>query len=290
MSNLYKALFFATVAALVLAACGDDSDDFRPIEILYFVQGPTGGLFEIVDAGDNDDCLAQSRQQEGTLVPSEGYGFQSASATHLLPGTFQAPHYFVFENEGQPARGVFRNLGNAPLTVLQMRGLAPPATTVETRIIPAGECRSVSTFDDEDEIAGIHGPIPGEEFRVEVCSFAEGTVLPEDFRCQDLAPRGTVETDAEGNPLSDIGAAFIGSIGDFTASFLTRCLQFEASEQIPCRTPATFYMHDPRDQISVAMTRFPNQADSFLQLDLYRGDRLIDSDRGSGDVVARDDI
>lgn len=276
--------------ALTLAACGDDPDDARPIEILYFVQGPTGAPFELVAAGDNDGCLAQSRNVEGTLVPSGGAGIQTANATHLLSGTFQAPHYFIVANEFQPTRAVLRNLGASPLTVLQLRGLAPPATTVETRVIPPGECRSVSTFDDAAETAGAAGPVPGEEFRVEVCSFADGTQLPDDFRCQDLAPRGTITTDAEGNRLTDIGATFLGSIGDFSASFLTRCLQLEGSQQVRCRTPATFYMFDPQDQISVAMTRFPDQVDSFLQLDLYRGDRLIETDRGSGDVVARDDI
>ncbi len=272
------------LAAVGFAACGDDPDDERPIELLYFVQGPTGAQFEVVGPGDNGDCLAQSRSVEGQLVQSNGFGFQSRDATHLLPGVFKAPHYFVFENERQPTRAVLRNLSSSPLTVLQMRGLAPPATTVETRVIPPGECRSVSTFDDDDEGTRMAVPTdPADEFRVEVCGFTPETTLPQGFRCQDLSPRGPVE-------ITDRGVLFLGSIGDFTASFLTRCLQLEQQEQVACLTPATFYMFDPQDQISVAMTRLGGQLDSFMQLDLYRGDELLDSDRDSNDVVANEDI
>jgi hypothetical protein len=38
------------------------------------------------------------------------------------------------------------------------------------------------------------------------------------------------------------------------------------------------------------MTRLGNQPDSFLQVDLFRGDRLLASDRGARDAVVRDDI
>jgi len=273
------------LALVALAnACGDAPDDSRPIELLYFVQGPTGGLFEVVGPDDNGDCTAPSRQQISGLIDSAGYGFQTIDATHVVSGTFQAPHYFVFENERQPTRGVFRNLGPLPLTVLQLRGIASPGSTLETHTIPPGECRSVSTFNDDDEMLGLAGrDVTSDDFRLEVCSFLDGTELPNGFRCQDLAPRGEVE-------ILDAGANFVGTIGDLTASFLTQCLQLEGSERVQCRTPATFYMFEPQDQISAAMTRFRTQPDSFLQADLYRGTRLLDSDRGSNDVVVRDDI
>jgi len=265
-------------------ACGDSADDNRPVELLYFVQGPTGGLFEVVGPDDNGDCTALSRQQTSGFIDSAGYGFQSADATHVVSGTFQAPHYFVFENERQPTRGVFRNLGSLPLTVLQLRGIASPGSTLETQTIPPGACRSVSTFDDDDEMVGLAGPdVTRDDFRLEVCSFLAGTELPDGFRCQDLAPRGPTE-------ILDAGANFLGTIGDLTASFLTQCLQLEGSERVQCRTPATFYLFDPQDQISAAMTRIRIQPDSFMQADLYRGTRLLDSDRGSNDVVVRDDI
>jgi hypothetical protein len=284
--------FLGSLALVALTnACGDSPDDSRPVEFLYFVQGPTGARFEVVGPDDNADCMAPSRQQVTGLIPSMGYGFQSADATHQVSGTFQAPHYFVFENERQPTRGVFRNLGALPLTVLQLRGVAPPGTTLETRTIPPGECRSVSTFDDAEEMVGLAGPAaPDDEFRLEVCSFAAATRLPDGFRCHHLAPRGPTELDADGNLLLDAGAAFLGSIGDLTASFLTQCLQLENSERVQCLTPATFYLHEPQDQVSAAMTRLGNQPDSFLQVDLFRGDRLLASDRGARDAVVRDDI
>ncbi len=286
-----KSMLGSVALIAMLAACGDDPDDTRPIEILYFVQGPTGAPFTVVGPDDNGDCMAESRDQVAGLVSSGGYGFQTLDASHVLSGTFRAPHYFVFENEKQPTRGVFRNLGSAPLTVLQMRGLAPPATTLERQTIPPGACRSVSSFGDDDEIAGLAGADdPANDYRIEVCSFAAGTRLPPDFRCQDLAPRGSVEFDLDGARLIDAGAQFLSTIGDLTASFLSSCLAQEGSEGVACRTPATFYMFAPEDQISAAMTRFRNQPDSFLQLDLYRDMSLLDSDRGSGDVFVRDDI
>lgn len=269
---------------MALTSCGNESNESHPIEFLYFVQGPTGTRFEIVDADNNADCMAESRDEISGLVPSAGFGFQSDDATHTLPGTFRAPHYFVIENEHQPTRAVLRNLGHAPLTVLQQRGLASPASTIETRIIPPGECRSISTFSDEKEMMGDAGPSnPATEYRVEVCGFAGGTEVPNGFRCQDIAPRGPTEID-------DIGAAFFGTLGDLDVSFLTRCLQLEGSEQLSCRTPATFYLFNPQDLIGVAMTQISGGPPSFLQVDLYRGDVLLGSNRGSGDVFIRDDI
>lgn len=284
-------LLLAVVAAVAGLSCGDSSDDLRPIELLYFVQGPTGTRFAVVGPDDNDDCLAPSREQPAGFIPSGGFGFQSRDATHLLPGTFRAPHFFVFENERQPTRGVFRNLGDAPLTVLQFRGAAQPGSTIGVETIAPGACLSVSTFPDGDEIDGRAPPfVPDNQFRFEICSFLDGVRLPEGFRCQDLAPRGPIDRDADGDLLFDAGIGFFASVGDLTASFLSRCLGLDPTEVVECRTPATFFMHDPQDQISAAMTRLANQPDSFMQLDLYRGDQLLDSSRGGSDVFVRVDL
>jgi hypothetical protein len=285
-----KPLAIATLlaAALALVSCGGGSTESRPVEILYFVQGPTGAKFRVVAENDpRSDCMAISRDQSTGLIPSGGYGFQSSDATHVpANATFVAPHYFVFENERQPTRAVLRNLADTPLTVQQLRGLAPPATTLETQILAPGECRSVSTFDDRDEIAGVAGPDDFDrDFRIEVCSFARGTELPSGFRCQDLR-----DDDAADTVPSDIGAAFFSTVGDLNSSYLSRCLQLEGSEQLECRTPATFYMFDPADILGVAMTRLSGQLDSFLQVDLYRGDQLLDSNRGTGDVFVRHEL
>ncbi len=291
MSFLRTPALVACAAALALTSCGNASNDSHPIELLYFVQGPTGTPFEVVDADNNADCMAESRGQISGLVPSAGFGFQSGDTTHTLPGRFVAPHYFVIENERQPTRAVLRNLGEVPLTVLQQRGLASPATTLETRIIPPGECRSISTFSDEEEKLGTsQSSNLAPEYRVEVCGFAGDTKVPNDFECADIAPRGPTEFDEEDKPLIDIGAAFFATLGDLDVSFLTRCLQLENSEQVSCRTPATFYLFNPRDLIGIAMTQISGGVPSFLQVDLYRGDNLIGSNRGSGDVFIRNDI
>lgn len=285
-----RRLVALTIVA-TLAACGDSADEARPVELVYFVQGPTGTRFELVGPDDNHDCMAESRDQPAGLVPSAGFGFQSSDASHVLTGVMRAPHFFVIENERQPTRAVFRNLGDAPLTVLQLRGIARPGSTIDVRVIPPGACRSVSSFGDIDEMAGTAPPLDVDnEYRFEVCSFASGVRLPDGFECQDLAPRGTVDRDADGNLLVDAGARFFGTVGDLTASFFTRCLAPEEFEQVDCRTPTTFYMHAPRDQISAAMTRLRDQPDTFLQLDLYRGNQLWASSRAGNDVFVRRDI
>jgi len=291
---LRNAILVAAIAttSLLLYSCGSGMEAGRPVEILYFVQGPSGTEFEIVGEGDNLDCMAESVEQSSGLIRSRGFGFQSSDATHVLDGTFRAPHFFILENETQPTRAVFRNLGDAPLTVVRLLGAAIGSTLLTNHRIAPGECLSISNFPDADEIAGVGAP-PfdlAEDFRIEVCSFLRETILPDDFRCQDLPPRGTTDTDANGDALRDIGASFLATVGDLTTSFLTRCLQVDIDQQTECRTPATFYMNDPRDQISVAVTRLRTQVDSFLQVDLYRGDRLLDTDRGTGDVTARENL
>jgi len=291
---LRNGILVVTIAAtaLSLASCGGQTEEGRPIEILYFVKGPSGTKFEIVGAGDNLDCTAESTEQASGRIRSRGFGFQSSDASHVLDGTFRAPHFFILENETQPTRAVFRNLGDASLTVLRLLGAAGGSTLLTNHTIAPGECISISNFPDADETAGSGSP-PfdlAEDFRIEVCSFAKATVLPDDFRCQDLPPRGTTDTDADGGVLLDIGASFLATVGDLTTSFLTRCLQVDADQRTECQTPATFYMNNPQDQVSVAVTRLNNQVDSFLQVDLYRGDKLLDSDRGTGDVTAREDL
>ena len=104
------------------------------------------------------------------------------------------------------------------------------------------------------------------------------------FQCQHLAPRGPV------TEVRDAGVNFFGTLGDIESSFLTQCLGVALSVETDCRTPATFFVHQPKDQISVAMTRFTNQVPSFLQVDLYRGDKLVDSGRGELDAIVREDI
>jgi len=288
MTSSRRALY--AITAIVLGAtplsCGDEDRQSRPIEILYFVQGPSGASFDVVDEDDNGDCLADSRNQTGGFIESNGFGLQTNDAVHVPQGPFTAPHFFVLENEKQPTRAVLRNLSGTPLTVQRLLGAASGATNLTSHTIPAGACRSISNFDDADEMAGVGAqPDLRNEFRIEVCSFPTGTELPSGFQCQDLR----LDPDNPALP-PDFGASFLSTIGDFTASFLSRCLQVEPAESAECRTPATFYMFNPQDQISAAMTRLTNQTNSFLQVDLYRNDRRVDSDRGRGDVTVREDI
>ncbi len=283
-SRYNKTLALAGLLSLMSLSCGGTEADRRPVEILYFVQGPTNAEFEIVDQEGNSDCTAPSREGVPRQIPSQGFGIQSNDATHTLTGTFRAPHFFVVENEQQPSRIVIRNLADdgSELTVRRLFGFG----TLDTLSIPAGECRSFSNFPDaressvEDNGDFVMTP-PGQEFRVEVCSLAIGAVIPPDFLCQQLRE--------DGNAVRDAGASFEGSFGDFAASFLTSCLQIEPTEQINCRTPSTFYLNRPQDQISASLTLLPRQNDVVLQADLYRGGVLLDTSRDAPSVsVVRD--
>ena len=286
---------------LSLVSCGSEPDQSRPIEILYFVQGPSGAEFELVGPGDTAGCMAESTERQGVLIPTGGFGLQSAGATHYRDGRFRAPHYFILENEEQPTRAVIRNLATAPLTVLRVLG-APNSS--EPLVIAPGECRSFTTYKDRDEIAGFNippddtptpggagpTPTPGNpgrtfdleaeqmrEYRVEVCSFLPGTMRRPGFECDQLAPRGQA-TDVDGVLLRDAGLSFLGTLGDLEASFLTRCLQIDVNQQIECRTPATFFLNAPRDEISAVMTKLFNQTEgAFLQVDVYEADRRLGS-------------
>ncbi len=275
-----------------LLSCGPDPVDSRPVEIVYFVQGPSGTPFEVTSAADSSDCFAEPRNLEPgdgvELIPSAGFGLQSADATHTFAGrTFRAPHYFVLENERQPTRGVFRNLSaTSPLTIVRILGLARFGTTLQTLTIPAGACRSFSTYDDAAEQAGTSvAAQPADEFRVEVCSFAEGTACPSAFECQDLTTSPA--------PFDEVGAVFLATLGDRHVSFRSTCLQSEGSERLNCQAPATFFLHAPRDEVSVAMTRLAvNQDRPLLQIDLYRGgsEERVAANCGGGDVFVRRDI
>ena len=275
----------ALLSALIFS-CGNEGDDSRAVEILYFAQGATGTPFEITTSANPSECVAAPRSGEpGQVapVPSRGFGIQSADATHVFTNRrFRAPHYFVIENEFQPTRAVFRNLSEtSSLTVVRLLGLAISASTLETIRIPPLECRSFSTFSDEEERQGVAGDASVEQFRVEVCSYDPDSQPASDFHCQD----------AEAEEVVDVGLAFLATLGDREASFRSSCLRQELSEQTECRTPATFFLHAPRDEVSVAMTRLvSNQDRATLQIDLYRNDVRIGTHRGSGDVFTRKDI
>jgi len=273
------------VLLLLLPAGGNGPDESRPTEMLFFAQGPEGTPFELERQGNDPDCLAFSTGLSPDLVPSAGRGFQSAVAEHLFPNNFLAPYFFIIENELQPVRGVFRNLSaSSPLNVQRLLFGGDLLTDVQ---IEPGECRSITTFSDADEAVAIPPP-PSREVRVDVCSFDRDTELPENFRCGDApALGGTL-------PVVDRNAIFFASIGDLSGTNRTQCLLIQAGSRNDCQTPATMFLHDAQDSISIVISPVTSQTrpDRLFHGDLYFDGERVDSDTPSvgGDVILTRDI
>lgn len=277
---------FLVVLLLFLPACGNGPNDDRPTEILFFAQGPQGTPFELEPNGNAPDCLAFSTSLGPPLVPSAGRGLQSHDAEHLFSNTFLAPYFFIIENEQQPVRGVFRNLSDAaPLNVQRLLFGGDLLTAVE---IGPQQCRSITTFSDAAEATAVPPLRRGPEVRVDVCSFDRDTDLPGDFRCTDAPALGGSA------PLVDRQAIFFASIGDLAGTNRTQCLLIQGSSRNQCQTPATMFLNDPQDSVSVVITPITNQTspDRRFHGDLYLDGERVDSDTPSvgGDVILIRDI
>ncbi len=266
---------------LCVSTCGNGPDESRPIEMLFFAQGPTGAQFSFEEEGNDPDCLAFSEEDENILVPSAGRGIQSVDAEHLFPYTFTAPYLFVIENEEQPVRAVFRNLSDStPLNVLRVLVLG----VLDSREIGPELCRSFTSFSDAEEAVATPPVQRGDDVRVDVCSFDRDLDLPSGFRCTQAASLG-------GDPtLVDTNAVFLASIGDLESTFRTRCLQPQGSERNECQTPATLFLNNPKDTVSVVVSPLSNQAERRFHADLYIDGELRDSDTSLNDVIVTQDI
>jgi hypothetical protein len=281
MSKLIARSMCALLAVTVFS-CGSGTNFEKPVEVLFFVQGPTGAPFVFELEGHADDCLASSTTGQGGFVNSGGRGIQSVDADHTsdLVGTFAAPYFFIIENERQPIRAVIRNVGTDVLNVQRQITLG----VVDAIAIPPGACRSFSNFTDRvEEIA----PLPVEQrrmARVDICSFDRDTTLPSGFRCADNAPRG------DSFDFPDANAIFLATIGDLESTFRTRCLQPIGQDRSDCQTPATIFMFNPQDLVSAVVTPLNTQVRRDMHADLYVDSRLRDSDRSSRDVIVETDL
>jgi len=270
---------------LFVSACGNGPDESRPAEILFFAQGPEGTSFELEFDGNNPDCLAFSTGLSTDLVPSAGRGFQTLDAEHRFANTFLTPYFFIIENEQQPVRGVFRNLSaDAPLTVQRLLFGNDLLTTEQ---IDPGQCRSLTTYSDADEMVATPPP-PSREVRIDVCSFDRDTDLPGNFRCSDAIAMGGA------TPLVDRNAIFFASIGDLRGTSRTQCLLIQGPSRNECQTPATMFLNDAEDTISVVISPITGQTrpDRLFHGDLYIDGQRVDSDTPSlgDDVILTRDI
>lgn len=244
--------------ALLLAACGS-SDESRPIEVIFYVDGLSGTRFA-VDA------------------------IQARNADHRFPTgrTFEAPFFFVLENalqfeSGQGIRGCFRTLPGeaAPITIFLYYG-----TVFQQRVtLQPGQCYgpgddpqnppSCEEFDSRDSACDFTGDItvPAPEVRFEVCVNTGSTL------CQNAPATGIANL------------AFTASIGDFDATNITTCSVPEAAASF-CTTPSIFYLENPADRLQGIFTKLAGQNPNFfLQADVYVGGDFLTSETNDHDVI-----
>ena len=257
--RLDKALLLALpVALLMCAGCGKSGTaDYRPIEVLFFVSGPTGTQFQ---------AAAQAQPDCG----SDGVGIQAANGDHQFGDrVFLTPHLFVLENARQPVRGVFEvpPENGIGIGVDLFLGTNVQATT--SGEVAPGACATVGTDTD----GTLQPVVTSPEIRVEVCAASDqsGASVP----CEQTT--------------ADPNVSFFASIGDSKGSNITSCNLRPLTEA--CRTPATFFLENAKDSVSAIFTKFSDQdRDVVLRAELYVDGRLRDTQTSKNDVVVQSDI
>lgn len=263
------------VALLMVAVgCGDDgpsTDTFgenpdSPVETLIYVQGPVGAKFTL-PVGD-PDCPG------GADGPS---GIQAPNASHQFPGRlFLTRQLFVLENVRQPVQAVIKNTGDSPITVDLYLGINPQVTDF---VIEPDTCRRIISS------TALPPPTPqprGAQIQAEVCAPAGNL----DSSCV-LTP-GQMPTPPDQmptpTPIPDNFTAYFATIGDIEVSHITNCTLFPILDA--CRTPATFFLEQPKDEIAVIMSVNPGQVFIAVRLELYVNGVLTDVSLGSNPVVS----
>lgn len=254
----------AAVALLAVAAsCGTTgSITPRPIETLIYVSGGPSLSFGFASTPNPRDC------------GSSGTGIQSPNASHQFGARiFQTPHLFVLENIRQPVRAVIQNLDSVPIRIDIYLGQTPQNSNV---IINPGQCQSVVT----NEVMALPTPMPiGPEIRVEVCA-----PIPLTTKCvDDGMPPPT--------PPADRNLAYFATIGDVAATNITNCSLPPILDA--CRSPTTFFLEQPHDQVDAVMSVNPGQnpggtvPTAELRLELYVNGTNEDNDAGTEPAVTK---
>ncbi len=262
----------AALALLASTGCGTSNNTTpRPIEVLYYVSGGTGLQFTFEDQPNPEAC------------GSNATGIQSANADHQFGDrVFLTPHLFVLENDRQPVRAAIRNTDlTQPITVDLYLGLNPQGPAV---VINPGECRTIAQtgqFPPEPSPGPIRAtptavtfPTPnarGPEVQVEICSPTTGLLTS----CLDST--------------ADRFIGFFASIGDIKATNLTNCLLQPILDA--CRSPATFFVEQPQDQIDAVISVNPGQNPggqpvAEVRAELYINGQRVDSQAGTDPIVS----
>jgi len=256
--RLDKALVLALPLALLCAGCGKTgSRDFRPIEVLYFVSGPTGTQFQTA-AEAQPDC------------GSDGVGIQAANGDHQFGDrVFLTPHLFVLENARQPVRGVFEVPPENAVGIAVDLFLGTNVQATTSGELAPGACSTVGT----DTANTLQPVVTSPEIRVEVCAASDQT-------------GASVPCDQN---TTDPNVSFFATIGDTRGSNITSCNLRPLTEA--CRTPATFFLEDAKDSVSAIFTKFSDQdRDVVLRAELYVDGNLKDTQTSKNDVIVQSDI
>jgi hypothetical protein len=256
--RLGSALFVALFAAVACAGCGKSgSGDYRPIEVLFFVSGPSGTQFQMA-AEPQPDC------------GSDGTGIQDANGDHQFGDrVFHTPHLFVLENALQPVRGVFQVPPENQIGIGIDLFLGPSVEMATSGEIDPGACATVGT-DTENTLEPV---VTGPEIRVEVCAASD----------QSGASIPCAENTADPN------IAFFATIGDIRGTNVTSCTLLPVAES--CRTPATFFLENPKESVSAVFSKLGDQdRDAVLRAELYVSERLKDTQTSRQNVIVKSDI
>jgi len=271
-------LVVASLAALLVgtAGCGGTSGNLppRPIETLIYVTGSSGASFMFAETPD-------AACGDPGIPPTPGTGIQSPNASHQFGNrVFLVPHLFVLENIRQPVRAVIRNLDDAlPIQVNVFLG-TNQSVGGDQGLIGPGECRSIST----DKTLPLVPKPSGKQTRVEVCSPQDCSAGPP---CTPMLNTPCPES------TNDRNIAYFATIGDIAVTNITNCVLSPILDA--CRSPSTFFVEQPKDQVDAIMSINPGQnpgpplPDVKIRLELYIDDENVDNaigpDSGNNPVV-----
>ena len=240
--------------ALFSLTCGKSgSDPVRPIEVLYFISGGPDLQFRFQQVPDPSRC------------GSDGTGIQGANADHQFGDRlFTTPHFFLLENTFQPVQAVIENLDTVPIQVDLFLG---DNLQVSSAVNP-GECGTIRT----DPGTPLIPDVVGTQARTEMCGSFAG--VPR-LSCEDS--------------VQDPNIFFFATLGDLENTNVTNCLIPPVATS--CSTPATFFIQNPLDSVTVVTSKFAGQdPTTVMRLELFFNDILVDADDGTGDLIVEGDV
>jgi hypothetical protein len=274
------------VAALLCGAvgCGGSGINPRPIETLMYVTGAQGTQFAFVSTPDA--TCAHVGSEPSYCQPSGCTGIQAPNADHQFGDrsgdrVFETPHLFVLENICQPVTAVLRNLDPTNSIQVNLFLGQTPQVLADQGVIGPGDCSAIVSA---PQGSGCPNPqVAGPQVQVEVCSPIDPVTHQPNLNTSCLPPPTPGAL-----PPQDRNIAYFATIGDLKASNITNCILSPILDA--CRTPTTFFLEQPQDQVDAVMSVNSGQnpggdvPTAEVRLELYVGDPGVVA--GPGDFVA----